>query len=249
MKHAWAYFGFAVLLGAAGVSALVAQKVDGIDIQAVKRRATSMKSDAEAFVSHVKDRGDAFRVDALAVQAGGTANMRKVATANLPDGPAGSIDFDEIIAGAAANLEGGGGEAPQFIAFASMSMPPASLRQMVRDTAKAGGIVVFRGFPGNSMKLFSGELAKIVDEKDFSSIGIDPRLFRAFDVKAVPTYIAVSSDFDPCSGFNCRTNVPPYDRMTGNVTVRYALGSFVDGNGPGARIAAVALFNLNRNRP
>lgn len=249
MKQAWAYVAIAILLGAAGVSALVAQKVDGVDIQAIKRQTASIQADAEAFVSHVKDRGDAFREDALAVQAGGTANMRKIATANLPDGPNGSIDFDEIVSGAAANLEDGGRGAPRFIAFASLSMPPASLRQMVQDTARAGGIVVFRGFPGNSMRAFAVKLAKVVDEKDFSNIGIDPRLFRAFDVAAVPTYVAVSSDFDPCSGFNCRTNVPPYDRMTGNVTVQYALVSFVDGNGPGARIAAVALSNLKRNRP
>ena len=248
MKHAWTYVAVAILPGVVGVSALVAQKADGLDIQAVKRRAASIQSDAEAFASHVKDRGEAFREDALAVQAGGTANMRKVATASLPDGPDGSIDFDEIVSGAAANLEGGRGEAPQFIAFASLSMPPASLRQMVQDTAKARGVVVFRGFPRNSMKVFSAALARVVDEKDFPAIGIDPRLFRAFDVKAVPTYVAVSSDFDPCSGFNCRTSVPPYDRMTGNVTVQYALDSFVDGNGPGAQIATVALANLERNR-
>jgi conjugal transfer pilus assembly protein TrbC len=82
-----------------------------------------------------------------------------------------------------------------------------------------------------------------------ASIGIDPRLFRAFDVQAVPTYVAVSSDFDLCAGFSCQTKVPPYDRMTGNVTVEYALSSFVDGRGPGARVAAVGLSNLKKARP
>jgi conjugal transfer pilus assembly protein TrbC len=38
-------------------------------------------------------------------------------------------------------------------------------------------------------------------QDDFANIGIDPRLFRAFDVQAVPTYVAVSSDFDLCAGF------------------------------------------------
>src|SRR3546814_5785758 len=76
-------------------------------------------------------------------------------------------------------------------------------------------------------------------EDDFANIGIDPRLFRAFDVQAVPTYVAVSSDFDLCAGFSCRTKVPPHDRMIGNVTVEYALSSFAEGNGPGARVAAV----------
>lgn len=249
MNVSWMRIGIGVLLGTAGISALLAQTVDGIDIQAIKRRAAGLEADAAAFVDHIKDRGDAFREDALAVQDGGTDNMRGVAASDLPTGPNGAIDFDAIVSGAATNLNGKAGEAPQFIAFASLSMPPASLKQMVRDTAKAGGIVVFRGFPQNSMKAFSTELAKVVDDKDFASIGIDPRLFRAFDVQAVPTYVAVSSDFDPCSGFRCTTAVPPYDRMTGNVTVRYALERFVEGNGPGARIAAVALGSLEHGRP
>jgi conjugal transfer pilus assembly protein TrbC len=37
--------------------------------------------------------------------------------------------------------------------------------------------------------------------------------------------------------------------MTGNVNVRYALARFVDGNGPGARVAAVALSQMKRGRP
>lgn len=249
MSASWVRVGIGVLLGVGGISALLGQTVEGIDIQAIKRRAGGLEADAVAFVDHVKDRGDAFRDDALAVQDGGTENMRRVATSDLPKGPNGAIDFDDIVKGAAANLNGKAGEAPQFIVFASLSMPPASLKQMVHDTAKAGGIVVFRGFPDNSMKRFAAELAKVVDTNDFAHIGVDPRLFRAFDVQAVPTYVAVSSDFDPCSGFHCITPVPPYDRMTGNVTVRYALGSFVDGNGPGARVAAVALSNMKRGRP
>ncbi|WP_371262456.1 type-F conjugative transfer system pilin assembly protein TrbC [Sphingobium sp. AP50] len=238
-----------ILLGMAGISAVLAQTVDGVNVQAIKARAAGLEAEAAAFVGQIKDRGETFREDALAVQEGGTENMRRVAASDLPSGPDGPIDFDAIISGAAANLSAKAGEAPQFIAFASLSMPPASLKQMVRDTAKAGGIVVFRGFPHNSMKAFSTELAKVVEPQDFASIGIDPRLFRAFDVRAVPTYVAVSSDFDPCSGFRCTTPVPPYDRMIGNVTVRYALERFVSGNGPGARIAAVALGSLGRDRP
>lgn len=248
MSGTWARIGVGALLGTAGISALLAQTVNGLDVQAIKARAAELQSDAEAFVNHVKDRGDAFRDEALAVQQGGTENMRRVASSDLPKGPDGAIDFDAIVAGAATNLEGKPGEAPQFIAFASLSMPPASLKQMVHDVAEAGGIVVFRGFPNNSMKTFSTALANVVDASDLANIGIDPRLFRAFDVQAVPTYVAVSSDFDPCSGFHCVSAVPPYDRMTGNVTAQYALGSFVDGNGPGARVAAIALANMKRGR-
>ncbi|GFE76072.1 type-F conjugative transfer system pilin assembly protein TrbC [Novosphingobium sp. TCA1] len=232
----------------AGLSTLLAQSVDGVDVQAVKKRAADLATEAQAFVEQVKDRGDRFREDAATVQSDGLENMRRVASTDLPKGPAGAVDFDEIVQGAAGNIGANGGEAPQFIVFASLSMPENSLRQLVRDTAAAGGVVVFRGFPNNSAKDFVARLSKVVDQGQLASIGIDPRLFRAFEVQAVPTYVTVSSDFDLCAGFSCQTKLPPYDRMIGNVTVEYALTTFAEGNGPGARIAAVALSNMKRSR-
>ena len=241
--------GVLVLIGTVSISAVLAQTVDGFDVQAVKKRAADLAAEAQAFVDQVKDRGDQFREEAATVRDSGTENMRRVATTDLPKGPAGPVDFDEIVEGAAKNASGRGGEAPQFIVFASLSMPDAALKQLVRDTASAGGVVVFRGFPNNSAKEFVSRISKVVEKDQFASIGIDPRLFRAFDVQAVPTYVTVSSDFDLCAGFSCATKVPPYDRMVGNVTVDYALNAFAEGNGPGARIAAVALANMKRSRP
>lgn len=238
------------VIAAVSVTALLAQTVDGIDVQAIKQRSADVQAEAEAFVNQVKDRGDAFREEVASVRDGGMENMQRVAKTDLPKGPAGAIDFDEIVQGASSNAKPGAGEAPQLIVFASLSMPPQALRQLIRDTARAGGVVVFRGFPNNSMKEFAARLGKIVDKQDdFANIGIDPRLFRAFDVQAVPTYVAVSSDFDLCAGFSCRTRVPPYDRMIGNVSVEYALEQFADGNGPGAKVAAVGLTNLRKAAP
>ena len=228
----------------AGIQA-IAQTVDGLDLGAIKRRSADMKDDAETFANQVRNRGDAFRQDAIAVREKGTANMASLAKADLPSGPDGAFDFDEIIKGAGANVAGTKGDAPQFIAFASLSMPPQSLRQLIADTAKAGGVVVFRGFPNNSVKAFSQALSQVVTERDqLTNVGIDPRLFRAFNVQSVPTYVAVSSDFDLCSGPGCTTQVPAYDRITGNVTVRYVLDTFEAARGPGAGVAAVALRNL-----
>jgi len=241
--------GIVALVATAGVTALLAQTVDGVDVQAIKKRSAELAADAQAFVDQVKDRGDQFREEAASVREQGVDNMRRVAATDLPKGPAGAVDFDEIVQGAAKNAGTSGGEAPQFIVFASLSMPEAALRQLVRDTAAAGGVVVFRGFPNNSAKEFVARLSKVVDQGQFASIGIDPRLFRAFDVQAVPTYVTVSSDFDLCAGFSCKTRVPPFDRMVGNVTVQYALSTFVEGNGPGAKVAAVALGNMKRAEP
>jgi conjugal transfer pilus assembly protein TrbC len=236
----------AALAGLAGIQA-IAQTVDGLDLEAIKRRSAAMQGDADIFAEHVRNRGDAFREEAVALQAKSTDNLADLAKADLPMNGDGAFDFDEIIKGASQNVVGTEGDAPQFIAFASLSMPPAALRQLIADTAKAGGIVVFRGFPNNSMKAFSAMLGKVVTDKDqLSNVGIDPRLFRAFNVEAVPTYVAVSTDFDLCSGLNCTTSVPTHDKITGNVSVRYVLDTFVAAHGPGAGVASVALRNLSK---
>src|SRR3546814_6956398 len=93
---------------------------------------------------------------------------------------------------ASTDLDASDKGAPQLIVFASLSMPEQSLKKLIRDTAKAGGTVVFNGFPGNSMKAFQQGIMKVVDNEDaYGSIGIDPRLFRAFDVTAVPAIVVV----------------------------------------------------------
>lgn len=126
-------------------------------------------------------------------------------------------------------------------------MPDQALKRIIAETSAAGGVVVFRGFPGNSGKAFIAAISKVVEkQQQFASIGIDPRLFRAFNVTAVPTYVVSSTDFTPCDGLTCRSDPPPFDSMVGNVTVRYALETFAQENGPGALMARTALANLGR---
>jgi hypothetical protein len=157
-----------LVLGAiAGLTAIggiqaIAQNIDGLDLEAVRKRAAAMQEDAQTFADHVKGRGDAFREEALAVQQQGTDSLTDLAKADLPTNGDGPFDFDEIIQGASQNVAGTKGDAPQFIVFASLSMPPKALRQLIADTSKAGGIIVFRGFPNNSLKAFTSGLAKVV---------------------------------------------------------------------------------------
>lgn len=228
--------------------AVLAQTVEGLDLDAIRARSAKSEQDATALANEVERRGDAFRKDAQTVQAVALEQMRTIDKANLPRGPAGAVDFDEMIQAASANLKEAQGTAPQFMVFVSTSMPEQALKRIIADTSAAGGVVVFRGFPGNSGKAFIAALSKVVEkDQQFASIGIDPRLFRAFDVTAVPTMVVSSSDFTPCDGLTCKTTPPPFDRIEGNVTVRYALETFAGENGPGALVARTALANLGRN--
>lgn len=230
-----------------GGVAVLAQTVDGLDIQQILSRGEAADPDAEALVREVARRGEEMREEAKAAATSGNRNLRDNKDI-LGGGPTGSIDFDQMLQ-ASNDLEASDKGAPQLIVFASLSMPEQSLKKLIRDTAKAGGTVVFNGFPGNSMKAFQQGIMKVVDNEDaYGSIGIDPRLFRAFDVTAVPAIVVVTSEFELCDGFNCETSVPPFDRLTGNVPLEYVLETFAEGRGPGAPIAKQALARLKGGR-
>ena len=230
---------------ALGSSALaIGQVVDGLDLNALQKRADAVEAEVKAFASQVKSRGDAMRGQAQDVAAGGQANLQRAAAAAKGDRQA-LVDLDGMVKGA--DFKSEAGQAPQLIVFVSLSMPPESLKPLLHDVAKAGGVAVFQGFPGNSVKAFVQGLSKVVGDKDgYGAIGVDPRLFRAFGVTAVPQIVAVSSDFDVCDGFHCTTQAPPHDLIMGNVTLRYALETFAGGGGPGALVAAHALKSLDK---
>ena len=237
----------AALLGIALVSAAVAQNVEGIDVTAIKAKTAAEMKEAEDFVAGVLDRGKAFEGEAQEIQSNGMAALANIRPEDLPKGPTGDIDFDALVAGAAANADAPDGSGPLFIVFASLSMPREALSRLIVDTTRAGGVVVFRGFPGNDAKAFvKGMQSVLRGPEQQAQIAIDPRLFRAFKVSAAPTFVAVSTDFELCSGLNCTSAVPAHDRMIGNVTLEYALESFVDGRGPGASVAGVALARYRK---
>jgi len=238
-----------IIAAGTGVGAALAQTVDGLDLGAIQRRADAQAADAAILSDEVARRAKDYREDAETIQSAAMEKVKGLEPATLAKGWKGPVDFDELVASAASNLKDNRGTAPQFMVFVSLSMPEQALRQIINETSAAGGFVVFRGFPNNSGKQFIAAMSKVVEKDDqFASIGIDPRLFRAFNITAVPTYVAVSSDFSPCDGLACKTTPPPFDSISGNVTTSYVLQTFSDDNGPGALVARAALKNLRGAR-
>ena len=239
------------LAALAGASAQTAEP--DLDLAAIRARASAGAPDADALSANARARAEALALEARTNSDEAEAHARRYmreAAENTKPGEASTFDFDRMVADAGAMTSEGMGEAPRFIAFASLSMPPAALRAMIDDVTKAGGVVALRGLPGNSAKALTAALAKVAKPgEQLDGVGIDPRLFRAFGIEAVPTYVVTSSDFDLCDGFDCRTQVPPHDRMSGNVSAAYALETFASGGGPGALLAAQHLARLERQVP
>lgn len=235
---------------AAAVGAAAQTSAPDIDLEAIRARTQAQTGEADALAARARERATAVTQEAKASASGAQANGRaysEQARASARPGADDTFDFDKMVADVGTMAERQMGEAPRFIAFASTSMPPAALRAMIDDTTRAGGAVVFRGLSQGSAKALTAALSRIAREgEQMDNVGIDPRLFRAFSIEAVPAYVVTSSDFDLCDGFHCRTQVPPHDRMLGNVTAAHALETFAQGGGPGARIAAQHLARLER---
>jgi len=226
---------------------VAAQEIPGLDAEAVEKRAVQDGAAAQAFVNEVLSKTTREKDDAQQV-----ADATYRAVQNAPDslrhGTIAGADLDQIVSGAGVQIAGNDDDrrksSPVFLAFASTSMPAQSLQRMIADVSKAGGIVVFRGFLPDGSRPFLVQLQKVVGQSDQAHIRIDPRLFKAFDVQNVPTYVAVSSSFPLCDALDCKSTPTPFDTISGNVTTDYALQTFADGKGPGAAVARAALRYL-----
>jgi conjugal transfer pilus assembly protein TrbC len=232
------------LAASLGGLALAQSVPDGIDLETIRERAAEHSEEAQALATNVRERAEALTEDAQTIQTEAQANRVSYADSITVTKTDAVLDFDAMIAGHAQAEKASLGESPRFIAFASLSMPPAALKALVHDMTRAGGVTVLRGFPEGNSSAFKKRLAAIwSDSNEAGALGIDPRLFRAFEIKAAPSFVMLSTDFTPCDGFDCTSSVPPHDRIAGNISVEEVLETFAAGRGPGAELA-----RLHRNR-
>ncbi|RDV07401.1 type-F conjugative transfer system pilin assembly protein TrbC [Sphingorhabdus pulchriflava] len=254
MKYSLLFAGFALCIGTAAVAGLAAQSGETeLDLAAIRARAAEAEADAVALSATARARAEQLHESAKESAQAGQANGKLYAASAQPitrpplDQ---AFDFDRLVADTAGFDEARMGAAPRFIAFASVSMPAPALKQMIGDVSQAGGVIVFRGFPQGSAKALTTALLKVSGNRGLpENVGIDPRLFRAFRIDTVPAYVVTASDFDVCDGFDCVSNVPPHDRMTGNVSAEYALSTFAKGAGPGGPLAQLHLEALRKAKP
>lgn len=227
----------------------LAQSVpEGIDLDAIRAQAAEHTEDAEALAATVRRRAEAVQGEAVQSQGEARTSAARYAE-SLPAVRQANdtFDFEAMVKGRAEAEKAPLSEGPRFIAFASLSMPPEALKALVRDMGRAGGVTVLRGFPAGDAARFKQALAAIWQGENAPAVlGIDPRLFRAFQIEAAPSFVMAASDFAPCDGFDCRDAPPPHDRLTGNVTVAQVLETFSEGGGPGAAIARLHLARLQQ---
>jgi type-F conjugative transfer system pilin assembly protein TrbC len=112
---------------------------------------------------------------------------------------------------------------PRLQIFVSSSMPIGLLKSYAKEAVKYNGVLVFRGLPAGSFH----RLAKLVsdisgDNAEGIAMQIDDEAFKAFNIKIVPT-IVLSKE---ASIFSEQVKGGAFDKVGGNVTIRYALERF-----------------------
>lgn len=132
--------------------------------------------------------------------------------------------------------------------FLTWDMPLEMLRSYAIDAMWSGGTLVFKGVPpGKQLSDFLlKDLRQLVYGKGASAnLSLDPRLFDAYQVKVAPTIVVtnVRANFS-CQGIEkvyfkvdkqtlSYDSCPPldpsqYNKMSGAVTTRFALQTFLD---------------------
>ena len=148
--------------------------------------------------------------------------------------------------------------------FVSWSMPLEVLRSYAIEAMWSGATLVFRGVPmgEDAGGFFSEKLRLLVHGKGAAAnISVDPRLFDAYKVTAVPSIVFTTVRQDmQCTGVNPTPVALPgggtanydkcpeledslYWKVSGAVTTSYALQTFI---GDGAKLAQPYMSALSR---
>ena len=126
----------------------------------------------------------------------------------------------------------------------SLSMPTEDLRALARDAQKSGAQLVIRGLVNGSFKETIARAKQVFDEHSASGLAIDPQVFRAFDVKAAPTFIAAAGVVQPCGSLGCLPSAAAYDKVAGNISMEAALTALATAGTSAKPVASAALERL-----
>lgn len=125
-----------------------------------------------------------------------------------------------------------------LLIFASLGMPEASLKALVKQADQVGAPVIIQGLYKNIFQLTADKIFNLVKPKKEGGkyqggIVIDPNWFKMYGITKVPAFV-ITHQFNAClggksgksgkSGKDCK--VADYDILTGNLSVQDALTVF-----------------------
>ena len=125
----------------------------------------------------------------------------------------------------------------EVLLFTSLAVPPASWRATARDAARIGAPLVLRGVTAGSLPETARRITSLLGGAK-AGVAIDPRLFRLFGIAQVPAVVVVPGGVPPCRSRGCLDDAPPpFDRVSGNLSLVAALEAIAS-EGDAGRAAA-----------
>jgi len=135
-----------------------------------------------------------------------------------------------------------------LLIFVSTSLPPETLKRLGEQAAKAGGVLMLRGFKGGLKKGALGETMRAMRPiiETGAGVQIDPEAFSRFEISAVPTFVLAA----PEPGCQPTEEQPKCAwqaaKLSGDVSLDYALEHWVR---RGGRAGSIAQKYLDRMQP
>ena len=109
-----------------------------------------------------------------------------------------------------------------LMVFVSHSMNTSLLKSYAKEAEKYGGVLVFKGLPGESFKELTKLVAAIQGKNDDCPMQIDDEAFELYGINRVPAII-LSREDDCAPWQTCKLS---YDKIIGNVGIKFALEKF-----------------------
>ncbi len=137
---------------------------------------------------------------------------------------------------------------PEVIVFMSLSVPALAWREWSVEAARIGAPLVLRGVARGGLRATVKRIGAHLPQN--AGAAIDPRLFRLFDVTAVPAVAVVPGGVSPCTSRGCAADpAPPHDRISGNIGLEAALAIIAAEGGPARDTARRHLDKLRGEYP
>ena len=145
--------------------------------------------------------------------------------------------------------EARGSATAEVLLFTSLSVPVASWRALARDAARIGAPLVLRGVTAGGLPNTARQIAGRLGEAKVG-VSIDPRLFRLFRITRVPVVVVVPGGVPPCRSRGCADDEPPpFDRVSGNLSLAAALEAIAAEGDTGRSAARRHLATLRGTTP
>ncbi len=108
-----------------------------------------------------------------------------------------------------------------LLIFASFSMPPESLRRLVRQASQVGASVVLRGLKGNSLKETAAAIQALGEGT--GHVIVHPKAFTQYKIEAVPAVVLARPESGQQLDAQGCALPGTYTSIAGDVSLPYAL--------------------------